>query len=631
MCGHFGHLCAWESSDVLNTGDSRISNADACLVAWRWRPKCLNPRAFVRLLLIVSLASAPGCTPWREYVANGYKVGPNYRRPPAPVAAQWIDSSDSRIRAGEPDLRNWWTVFNDPILNDLVTTAYRQNLSLRDAAFRILEARAQLGIAFGTLFPQTQTMNGDYQRFAATRNTANRSFIAKRFYDQWDYGFTLAWEIDFWGRIRRMIESADDTLSASVENYDGVLVTLLGDVAANYIIMRTLERQIYLTEQNVKLQMQTLVLADARFQGGTATDLDVEQARTVMKATEAQIPPLRISMRQANNQLCILMGMPPEDLEKKIGKGEIPTAPPQVVAGIPADLLRRRPDVRAAERTAAAQAAQIGVAESQFYPHISILGTLDYSSQKFDNLLSPGSLSGTVGPSFSWNILNYGRILNNVRYQDALFQQLVVDYQIAVLNAAREAENGLVTFLQSQEQTKSQAESVQAAQTAVEISLAQYQGGQVDFNRVAVLELQLVQQQNLLAQARGQIATGLVNIFRALGGGWEIRLDPAYNATPLPPVGNSPTLPANAPAPPAPPANGQIPPANSPVSTAESSATAVPCSAARKSAKLPSYTAGHSGTAYHGAIRRGAKSGGACPPRPQRSPPRHSCPPPRRL
>lgn len=477
------------------------------------------------LSLLLPLLAAAGCTPWRDYIRNGLKVGPNYRRPPAPVASQWIDAADPRVRSQEVSLRNWWTVFNDPVLNSLIDTAYRQNLTLRDAGFRVLQARAQLGIAVGLFFPQTQTMNGDFLREAATRNTANRSFIAKRYYDQWDYGFNLAWEIDFWGRFRRMIEAADARLNVSVEGYDGVLVTLLGDVAAAYVQIRTLEREIELTQKNVQLQYQTLVLADARFQGGTATRLDVEQAKTVMKATEAQIPGLKISLRQANNRLCILMGMPPEDLQKRIGPGQIPTAPRDVVVGIPADLLRRRPDVRAAERAAAAQSAQIGIAEAEFYPHISLVGTLDYSSQSFHNLIDPGSFSGIVGPSYSWNILNYGRILNNVRAQNALFQQLVVDYQMAVLNAAEEAEDGLVTFLESQEQTKSQSEAVEAAQNAVDISLAQYQGGQVDFNRVAVLELQLVQQQNLLAQARGQIATGLINVYRALGGGWELRLD----------------------------------------------------------------------------------------------------------
>ena len=488
-----------------------------------------------------------GCTPVSEYVHNGFKVGPNFKRPPAPVASEWIDSADARVRTEEADLRNWWTVFKDPVLDSLVDTAYRQNLTLRDASFRILEARAQLAIARGTFFPQSQTMNGDYQRIGQTKNTANRSFIALRFYDQWDYGFNLAWEVDIWGRIRRLIEAADEQLNVSVENYDAVLVTLLGDVAAAYVQIRTLERQIELTEQNVKLQLQTLTLADARFRGGTATDLDVEQARTVMKATEAQIPGLRISLRQANNQLCILMGMPPEDLKKRIGSADIPTAPPEVAVGIPADLVRRRPDVRAAERAAASQSAQIGIAESQFYPRISILGTLTYSTENLGKLIEPGSFSGTVGPSYSWALLNYGRILNNVRFQDALFQQLVVDYQNTVLVAAREAENGLVTFLQSQEQTRSQSESVEAAKKAVEIALAQYQGGQVDFNRVAVLELQLVQQQNLLAQAHGQIATGLIQVYRALGGGWQLRLDPAANGPPPPiaPPDVEPSAPPN--------------------------------------------------------------------------------------
>ena len=511
-----------------NSANSTIGSTGSGLPAWH------RIGAWLHVYLLLVLGGTLGCTPWREYFANGFKVGPNFRRPPAPVASQWIDSRDSRVRAREADLRNWWTVFRDSTLDRLIDTAYRQNLNLRDASFRVLQARARLGISQGTLFPQTQTMNGDYERYAATRNTANRSFIAKRYYDQWDYGFNLLWEIDFWGRIRRMIESADEALNSSVENYDSVLVTLLGDVAFNYVQIRTLQRQIELTEQNVKLQYQTLTLADARFQGGTATDLDVEQARTVTKATEAQIPVLRIALRQANNQLCILMGMPPEDLEKIIGHGPIPTSPPQVVVGIPADLLRRRPDVRAAERLAAAQSAQIGIAEAEFYPHISLLGTLDYSTENLGKLIEPGSFSGTVGPIYSWNILNYFRILNNVRYQEALFQQLVVDYQIAVLNAAREAENGIVTYLQSQEQTRSQSESVDAANKAVEIALAQYRGGQVDFNRVAVVELQLVQQQNLLAQARGQIATGLINVFRALGGGWEIRFDPVHN---LPPQG----------------------------------------------------------------------------------------------
>jgi NodT family efflux transporter outer membrane factor (OMF) lipoprotein len=471
------------------------------------------------------LLLSSGCTPWREYFRNGLKVGPNFRSPPAPVAEQWIDSSDNRLRSTRDDLPRWWVVFRDPVLDSLIETAYRQNLTLREAGFRVLQARAQFGFARGNFFPQTQTMTGDYLRESISKNAANRSFVGTRFFDQWDYGFNLAWELDFWGRFRRAIESAGENLNVSVENYDAVLVTLLGDVAASYVQIRTLERQLEYQRANVELQRKTLVLADARFKGGGTSDLDVEQAKSVLAQTEAQVPVLEISLRQANNQLCILMGMPPEDLKARLGAGDIPTAPPDVAAGIPADLLRRRPDVRQAERAAAAQSAQIGIAEAEFYPHISLVGTLDYSSQSLHKLIEPGSLQGQVGPSYQWNILNYGRLLNNVRTQDALFQQLVVAYQNTVLTAAAEVENGLVTYLKSQQQTKSQIESVEAAKKAVDIALVQYREGRVDFNRVATLETNLVQQQNVLAQARGQIATGLIDVYRALGGGWQIRLE----------------------------------------------------------------------------------------------------------
>lgn len=468
---------------------------------------------------------ASGCTPWREYFRNGFKVGPNFCPPVAPVAPTWIDAQDHRVQPAQEDFYTWWAVFNDPQLDSLIRTAYQQNLNLKVAGFRVLQARAQLGFARGNFFPQTQTMTGDALRVATSRNAANRSFVASRFYDQFDYGFNLSWELDFWGRLRRAIESANESFYSSVENYDAVLVTLLGDVATAYIQIRTLEKQIAFTQANVELQTKTLTLAEARFQGGATSDLDVEQARTVLAQTKAQIPVLEISMRQANNQLCILMGMPPEDLKARLGAGEIPTAPPDVAAGVPADLLRRRPDVKQAEHAAAAQSAQIGIAEAEFYPHIYLIGTLDFQSQSLQNVISPGSFQSTVGPSYTWNILNYGRLLNNVKIQDALFNQLATTYQNQVLTAASEVENGLVTFLKSQEQSRLQSEAVNAAKKAVELALVQYREGRVDFNRVAVLQQNLVQEQNLLAQANGQIATGLVNVYRALGGGWQIRLE----------------------------------------------------------------------------------------------------------
>jgi NodT family efflux transporter outer membrane factor (OMF) lipoprotein len=473
-----------------------------------------------------------GCTTLREYIHNGFKVGPNYARPPAPVAQNWIDAQDPRVRTEADDLSHWWTVFNDPVLNDLVCTAYLQNLTLRQAGMRVLEARAQLGIAVGNFFPQTQQMTGDYNWHAISTEIANRSLNPQtgaptgqlqRFYGQWDYGFSLAWELDFWGRFRRAIEGSTDSLDAAVENYDSALVTLLGDVATNYAQLRITEQRIRYAQQNVELQRQTLTLVKARFDAGMVSELDLDQAKSTLAQTEATIPELEIALRQFNNQLCILLGIPPEELRAKLGPAPILNAPPDVAAGIPADLLRRRPDVRAAERQAAAQSAQIGVAESNFYPHISINGTLGYSAESFKDLFKPTALSSTVGPSVQWNILNYGRILNNVRLQEATFGELVAAYQNTVLTAAQDVENGLVTFLKAQQRTKFQAESVAAADKAVKLALVQYKGGIIDFTRVTQLETTLVQLQDTLAVAQGEIGLGLIQVYRALGGGWEIR------------------------------------------------------------------------------------------------------------
>ena len=275
------------------------------------------------------------------------------------------------------------------MLDTLICSAYHQNLTLRQAGCRILEARAQLAIAAGNLFPQSQTATGDYTRNGISREVANGQFITQPFYSQWDFGFNLSWELDFWGRFRRAIEANAASLNASVEDYDETLVTLLGDVATNYVQMRTLEQRIEYTKKNVELQQRTVTIAEARFKGGTSTERDPYQARSTLEQTQAQIPELEISLRQTINQLCILLGIPPEALRAKLGPGPIPSAAAEVAVGIPADLLRRRPDVRRAEYLAAAQSAEIGVAEADFYPAVSINGTLGYSAERFSNLFQP--------------------------------------------------------------------------------------------------------------------------------------------------------------------------------------------------------------------------------------------------
>jgi NodT family efflux transporter outer membrane factor (OMF) lipoprotein len=287
-----------------------------------------------------------GCTTPCEYLKNGFKVGPNYQKPPAPIAKEWIDASDVRVRKESDDLSTWWNVFNDPILSSLICDAYRQNLTLREAGFRVLEARAQLGIAVGEIFPQQQYASGGFKEQTVSVEVANRQATPQRYFGTWANGFGLTWELDFWGRFRRAIEAADDLLDASVENYDDVLVTLLGDVALNYVQLRTLEQELEYLRANVALQRETLSIARAQFQGGQVSELDVDQAESTLYRTESQIPQVQISIRQTANRLCILLGIPVENLQARLGPGPIPTAPPDVAVGMPADLLRRRPDVR---------------------------------------------------------------------------------------------------------------------------------------------------------------------------------------------------------------------------------------------------------------------------------------------
>ncbi|MBL8797659.1 MAG: efflux transporter outer membrane subunit [Planctomycetia bacterium] len=490
-----------------------------------------------------------GCTTLGEYIHNGFKVGPEYHRPPAPVAEHWIDADDVRVRSEEPDLSHWWTVFNDPVLDQLVQSAYRQNLSLREAGFRVLQQRALLSGAVGTLFPQTQAMDGSYTRTNISREVANRSATPDPFYSQWNYGFTLAWELDFWGRFRRAIEAQRDELDASVENYDDVLVTLIGDVASTYVQLRTLQQRIAYARQTLGLQRESLALATAKFKGGQTSEVDVNQGASDVANTEALIEQLLIQVRVTANRLCVLLGIPPENLRERLGEGAIPTAPPEVVVGVPADLLRRRPDVRRAERLAAAQNAEIGVAVSALYPHISIDGTLGWSAQEFEELFGGRAFRGTVGPSFTWNILNYGRLLSNIRAQDAQFQELVANYQNTVLNAGAEVEDGLVTFLRAQNRTRDQARAVTAELAAFKEALAQYKGGLVDYNRVVVIQERLVSRQQTLAEAQGQIALGLIQVYRALGGGWELRCEPESGTAHPPVVVPGEALPAPKPVP----------------------------------------------------------------------------------
>ncbi len=462
-----------------------------------------------------------GCTSMHQWWDNGFKIGPEYCQPAAPVSEDWIDSTDVRLTSESPDNGHWWAVFDDPMLDTLVLNAYGQNLDLRTAGFRVMEARVQRAIAAGNLLPESQQASADYQRIKTAQRVGRPA--AGQYFSAWGTDVNLAWELDFWGRFRRAVEAADADLQASIEDYDDVLVVLLGDVGITYVEIRTLQSRLAAVRANVDAQRGALRIAEVRFSEGRSTKLDVFQAQNNLAQTESAIPALELALRRASNRLCILCGTPPRDLEQELGIGPIPVPPVDVAVGVPADLLSRRPDVRRAERELAAQSARIGVATAELYPHIAITGTIGLEANDFTNLFRSEAFAGSIGPSLRWNILNYGRLLNNIRVQDARFQQLAAKYQGTVLQANAEAEDALAAFLKSHERAATLTDSVDAAQNAVDMALRQYREGQTDFNRVFILQAALAREQDQLAQVSGDVARSLVEIYRALGGGWQIR------------------------------------------------------------------------------------------------------------
>ena len=460
------------------------------------------------------------------FLAGCAKVGPNFTRPETAVLPTWLEADDRRLSNGPVDYRAWWQVFNDPVLDRLIETAYRQNLPLRVAGVRVLEARAQLGIAVGQLYPQTQQAIGSLQYNRLSEHSVLNSLGS---YSQDQIGVTATWEIDFWGKFRRAIESADATLLATVADYDNTLVSLSADVATNYILIKTLEKRIDIARQNVETQRENLDIAEARFKYGTASERDVYQARTILINTEASVPALQIQLEQTKHALSILLGLPPGNLTEILaGTTGIPVPPPQIAIGIPTDLLRRRPDVRRAEYQAMAQGAQIGVAKAYLFPAFSLSGTFSLLSTNLGtstlaDMLNWGSRNVVTGPGVQWNIFNYGTFVNNVRVQDARFQELLINYQNAVLQAQQNVEDGLVAFLRSQERAELLARSTDAARQSLGLAVEQYRGGITDFTTVLTGEQSLLNEQDSFVTTLGSVASSLVAVYRALGGGWQIR------------------------------------------------------------------------------------------------------------
>jgi len=450
-------------------------------------------------------------------------VGPDYERPEVEAPDAWHSFALEGLSKGEAALQTWWQLFNDPMLNGLIVRAAEANLDLELALWRVEEARSLRGVAAGPRAPQVD-FAGESSRSQPSESGPLGDLAPEEGFDAanlHDYSVGAAWELDLWGRVRRSIESADAAVEASVEDYRDVLVSLLAEVALSYVDVRSYQERIRLAEANVEAQQATLKLTQDRFKAGLVSGLDVAQAESILANTESLIPVLETSLQLALNRLAVLLGLPPGALHDELGEAQpVPTEPPEVTVGLPADLLRQRPDVRRAERQLASQTARIGIATADLYPTFSLAGFIGMQAVDGGDLLSGDSVTWGVGLPIRWNLFAGGRIRSQIRVEAARTEQSLVVYERAVLAALEEAEGAMIAYEQELIRRSKLTESVDATQRSLDLVMTQYRAGLTDFQNVLDTQRSLLNRQDELAASRGQVVKNLVGLYRALGGGW---------------------------------------------------------------------------------------------------------------
>lgn len=457
---------------------------------------------------------------------QGCLVGPDYQRPEVTAPAAFHNKLPGAPESSPIELKNWWTRFNDPLLDSLIERAGQGNIDLKEAMARIEESRAQRGISASSLAP-TLDANGSYSRNKQSDNGATPFPIPLPGVpfdptENWSTGFDMSWELDFFGRIRRNIEAADADLAASVENYRDSLVTLYSEVARNYVNARLAQKQLAISLANQRAQERSQQIAKDRFEAGAAPELDLAQAKANLAETLSEIPAQRANLQSALNRLCVLLGKTPGSLDQEFASEQaIPAAPSNVAAGIPANLLRQRPDLRAAERALAAQTARIGVAKADLYPQFALSGSLSLDAAEAAKVFNADSRAYSFGPSFRWNLFRNGQIRNNIRAADARAKQALARYEQTMLLALEEVENALVGLNQEQTRRDALKTSAEATRRSVELAGELYQAGQTDFQNLLDSQRSLLSVENRLAASEAAVVTNLITLFKALGGGWE--------------------------------------------------------------------------------------------------------------
>ena len=464
------------------------------------------------------------------FFAAGCSVGPDYRRPETAAPAVWQEAQQTGIDTQAGELAEWWKEFRDPVLDGLAERAVKNNLDLRIAEARVREERASLAATSAGLWP-TLDVSGSYSRNRASQNAvgsptqgAIAAPIGGRQLEQnfFKTGFDSSWEIDVFGGTRRQIEAAEAILQASVEERRGVLVTLLGDVARNYIDLRGLQRRLAVAQENLRAQQDTLGLTKVRFDAGLASDFEVAQSEGQVNTTAAQIPALQSALKQAAYRVDVLLGTQPGTSWDELAKvAPIPALPPQAHVGLPADLLRRRPDIRSAERQLAAATAQVGAATADLYPRFSLLGNIGLQSVSASDWFSAQSRFWSIGPTISWPVFDAGRIRATIEIRNAQQEQALRQYEKSVLTAFEDVENALVNYGNEQTRYRSLLEAAAANRRALQMANDLYIQGLVPFLNVLDAQRTLYATESDLAQSEANMASNLVALYKALGGGWE--------------------------------------------------------------------------------------------------------------
>ncbi len=453
-------------------------------------------------------------------------VGPHDQKPPVRLADHWYKKGSS---VKENAFKNvlWWQTFRDQNLTDLIHCAYQNNLNLHSAGVHVLQARAQLAQAVGQLYPQQQGMVGslNYYRMGGgyLDSVLPSNFAAALL------GFSANWEIDFWGKYRRAIQAKDAMFMASLAAYDAALVTLTADVATQYINIRTSEALIRVTQENIALQQMSLKLTQARYESGEVSLLDVEQAKTELSETQSQLPVLVSQLQSQKDALAVLLGLTPNEVSALVKKSHgIPQAPSVVNVGIPKESLSRRPDIHQARQEAAAELATIGQIKANLYPSLALAGNFSFASNtihgaSLGDLFSTSNVNILAGPTLNWPLLNYGQITNAVRAQDALYQQALLKYVNLILVAQKEVQDSMTRYTEGKKSESFLRQASKSAIRSTQLTLIQYREGEDQYTTVLYAEQQQLRVQTSLVKAQAEVPLALVSLYRALGGGWQLR------------------------------------------------------------------------------------------------------------